>query len=103
MEIKCLVNQSHGLAEGPLWDPDQRRLLWVDIEAATLHSVEADGSNHREYAMPGGITSISLTDSGHYICTAEKSFFLLSRSLDVQWRSKPLESGYTENRFNDAR
>jgi sugar lactone lactonase YvrE len=31
------TDQSFSLAEGPLWDPRRQRLLWVDINAGTVH------------------------------------------------------------------
>jgi D-xylonolactonase len=103
MLIECVFKERHRLAEGPLWDAQARRLLWTDIEGQTLHSMRADGSEHREQVMPGGITSISLTDSGHYLCTAEKGFLLLSKTGAVVWRSEMVEASLSGNRFNDAK
>jgi sugar lactone lactonase YvrE len=102
-QIKCIFNERHRLAEGPLWDSDAQRLLWVDIENQKLHSARADGGDHDEKTIPGGITSISLTDSGHYIGTGEKTFLLLSRTFSEIWRSAIVEFGSPDNRFNDAK
>jgi len=103
MHIECIFNQRHRLAEGPLWDAQAQRLLWVDIEGQMLHSACADGSQHREWAIPGGITSISLTNSDHYLCTSEKGFLLLSKTFAEIWRSEMVEAGLSANRFNDAK
>ena len=103
MQIECIFQGRHRLAEGPLWDSTPSRLLWADIENGMLHSTDADGGQHQELALPGGITSISLTDSDHYICTQEKRFLLLSRSFETVWQSDAVEDELPDNRFNDAK
>jgi sugar lactone lactonase YvrE len=34
----CASQQVHGLAEGPVWDAERQRLLWVDISAGRVHT-----------------------------------------------------------------
>jgi sugar lactone lactonase YvrE len=35
--------RAYGLAEGPLWDGDRERVLWVDINAGAVHSGRLEG------------------------------------------------------------
>jgi sugar lactone lactonase YvrE len=41
---KAASTDVFGLGEGPLWDPPRRRLLWVDVNAGTVHAGELSGS-----------------------------------------------------------
>ena len=36
-------DEVYGLGEGPLWDGPRRRVLWVDIDAGTVHEGRLDG------------------------------------------------------------
>jgi len=103
MHIDCLIHHPHQLAEGPLWDAEAGRLLWVDILARTLHCAGADGSQHDQQLIPEGVTSVSLTDSGHYLCTSEQGFLLLDKSLSLLRHSGVLETSESHSRFNDAK
>jgi sugar lactone lactonase YvrE len=46
-----------GLGEGPLWDPQRRRVLWVDVDAGTVH----EGTVHEGTVHEGGL------DGGHVV------------------------------------
>jgi len=82
---------------------DKGVLLWVDIETSRLHSITSNGTHHKSWHFADGITSISLTHSGHYLCTSEKGFFLLDEQFAWLCRSAWLETGLPQNRFNDAK
>lgn len=40
----ALIANTFSLAEGPVWDPCTKRLLFVDVEARQIHTLESDGS-----------------------------------------------------------
>ncbi len=48
------------LGEGPLWDGEARRLVWVDIDGRRVHVTSADGSATRSYATPAPVGAVAL-------------------------------------------
>lgn len=50
------------LGEGPLWDPDARRIFWLDIEGRRLFRCDAEGDDRRTWTMPARIGFAVLTD-----------------------------------------
>lgn len=103
MRIDCLFKHPHQLAEGPVWEPDSGSLLWVDIQAQTLHRMSAEGGAHCQQHFPEGMTSVSLTNTGHYLCTSERGFLLLDRSFSLVGHTGPLNTSEPHSRFNDAK
>lgn len=46
-EARVALRAAHELAEGPVWDADAQRLLWVDINAGHIHTGELVGDEIR--------------------------------------------------------
>ena len=58
--------RAYALAEGPLWDEQRERVLWVDINAGHIHSGSVDGS----VIAPAGRLSFDET-VGAVACSAD--------------------------------
>ena len=37
-QARVASSEIYSLAEGPLWDADRQRVLWVDIDAGAVHT-----------------------------------------------------------------
>ncbi len=46
-DIQCIVDNACEVGEGPIWDVDQQRLLWVDILGRAVHAYHPN-SGHAE-------------------------------------------------------
>ncbi|MEC3878456.1 SMP-30/gluconolactonase/LRE family protein [Parapedobacter sp. 10938] len=91
------------LGEGPVWDKDQNRLLWVDILRGTVHEWYPGDRRHVSKEFPIKIGAIALTEDGGLVAATRNGFAM----LDLQDQSiAPLtdpESKLPNNRFNDGK
>ncbi|HEX4085371.1 MAG TPA: SMP-30/gluconolactonase/LRE family protein [Chthoniobacteraceae bacterium] len=100
-QSRIVVAESCGLAEGPLWHPQQQRLYWTDIPAGKLFWCEpASGASACFYSGESPIGGFTFCDGGG---------LLLFRERDVCWigvDGKVLASQAVQppgaERFNDV-
>lgn len=67
---ELVVDSACLLGEGPTWDAHGGRLLWLDIEAQTLHRLHADGA-HTSVALEARVTTVVPAASGGLIAAAD--------------------------------
>ena len=68
MKVDVAVATRCALGEGPVWDPVRGTLLWLDIDAQVLHSLDADGV-HTATPLDRRV-SLALPTSGGGLVTA---------------------------------
>lgn len=91
------------LGEGIVWDDQDDRFYWTDIQRLTLWSSLQDGSDLRSIALPARLASFALTDRPGAIVAAFDRAIATFSLIDgrLEWLCQPaLPPGV---RFNDGR
>jgi sugar lactone lactonase YvrE len=76
------------LAEGPLWNPEERRLYWTSILARELHSFDPSSGKDLCFGADTEIGSFAFAKSGGLIAACTDGFYRLT-----------LEDGRVKTRF----
>lgn len=66
------------LGEGPVWDGDGQRLLWVDIVGQRVHVTSADGASTRSYETPAPVGAVALQRGGGFLLALGAGFARMS-------------------------
>lgn len=104
LEATCVLPAGAQLGECPLWEPNEARLYWVDIDGRAIHRYDpATGTDERR-STPGRPGALALT------ATPERLLVALEGRLGTidwpsgEWRDRlSLEPEGQGNRLNDGR
>lgn len=66
------------LGEGPVWDSQHGRLVWVDIDGRAVHVTSGDGATTRSYATPEKVGAAALHRDGGLLLAHGTGFARLS-------------------------
>lgn len=94
---KCL------LGEGPVWDQDNNRLLWVDILKSEIHQWFPEKSIHKIFNTGQYVGAIALTNSNDLIAACQHGFYKVNLELQTITPIFDPESQLPDNRFNDGK
>lgn len=101
---ECVLHAAAQLGECPLWDPDEARLYWVDIDGRAVHRFDPASGQDEERAMPGRPGSIALTRTRGRLLVALETRLGVLDWQSGGWRDWiELEPAGTGNRLNDGR
>lgn len=103
-ELWTLDDAEALLGEGPLWDPDRGRVLWVDIERRVVHDYDFSSGSASRTEVGEGVTALGLTDRpGTYIASLRHDVALVDTTMRVVHRFGNPEPDRTGNRCNDGK
>lgn len=101
-EPECLADLPCHTGENPLWHPDEERIYWTDIPAATLHRCRADGTELASFPLPAPVGGFTLQEDGSLL-------LFMARGRIAAWRDGEVLNtlveeipGETDGRFNDV-
>jgi sugar lactone lactonase YvrE len=90
------------LAESPLWDEANRRLLWVDIERGDVHSLDLDGNRRESWRVGQMVGSVRLAEDGRLVLGLEDGVHLGDETNRQLVRIANLEAERPAHRLNDS-
>lgn len=100
--VECVLNCQAELAEGPVWDPVNEVLYWVNIKAREIHCFDPATGQDRHWKTPSDVGSLAIRHSGGMVVALKTGFFL----FDPPDRFTPIvepELDLPDNRFNDGK
>lgn len=90
------------LGEGPLWDANANRIIWVDVLGHAILTTDPSTGLTDSMATPSLITAIALVYSGGFLVTFDDGVYLGSGS--GSWRQiAEIESSDPKTRMNDGK
>lgn len=102
---RCVAHVSALLGEGPVWDPRDSRLYWVDIKGGTVFRYDPDTGENESFSVPGMVSALGLAKSGGFICAMRDGFGRLTfkgGEAELDKINDP-EANIPGNRFNDGK
>lgn len=94
----------YGLAEGPLWDGERNRVLWVDINAGAIHAgtiTDAGISDDTVLHVPGTAGAVVTSREGELLVAGARRLYTVASTGAVRPGPQVLSES-TASRLNDG-
>jgi sugar lactone lactonase YvrE len=101
--VECVLDCHAELAEGPVWDPEEGVLYWVNIKDHEIHRYNPATGQDRHWPTPTDVGSLALRRDGGMVVALRTGFFFFD---PADARFTPIvepERDAPETRFNDGR
>ena len=90
------------LAESPLWDESNRRLLWVDIERGDVNSLDLETKRRQLWRIGKMVGSVRLADDRRLVLGLQDGVYLGDESDHQLVRIAGVEADRPAHRLNDS-
>ncbi len=101
--VECVLDCGAELAEGPVWDPMESALYWVNIKAREMHRFDPATGKDEYWKTPADVGSLALRRDGGMVVALKTGFFFFD---PPSGRFTPIaepEAHLPDNRFNDGK
>ncbi|WP_160366807.1 SMP-30/gluconolactonase/LRE family protein [Sphingobacteruim zhuxiongii] len=100
---ELLIDSSCELGEGPIWEAENNRLIWLDIALGKVHIWNASNDEHTCYQFSLKITALAKNKLGQYIAASNQGFVALDFERCTFIPIVDPEYDKPNNRFNDGK
>ena len=103
LQPQVLLDYTCELGEGPVWDAQNNRLLWVDILKGDIHQYNPDTKEHRTFNAGEMVGAVALRKKGTLVAALQNGFANIDLDRKTVQRIDNPESSIPNNRFNDGK
>jgi xylono-1,5-lactonase len=101
-EPKPVCEISAELGEGPVWDPRDRALWFVDIKNKKVHRYDSARRDYRTWDAPEYVCFLFPAESGGFVAGLKSGLFRFDPGSGSFDRIVSVESDKPDNRLNDG-
>jgi sugar lactone lactonase YvrE len=101
-DVEVVLDAHAELGEGPVWDPEAGRLLWVDILAGAVHTLDPATGEDEVFDVGGPVGVVRRRAAGGLIAATEHGFAVLDLESGTVRPLAELERPGGPWRFNDG-
>jgi sugar lactone lactonase YvrE len=91
------------LGEGPIWDPANQTICWIDIHKGIICEYLELEKRYHTITLGEMVGAITLTNSGDFIAALKSGLALVNRQTGTITKLINPESHLPANRFNDGK
>ena len=102
-EIELIVDAGNELGEGPLWDPIDGVLYWIDSKGPSVNRYDPRNASVRTWAVPHDIGSMALRREGGAVLALRDGFYTFDFATGRCELIVKVEEDRPRTRLNDGK
>jgi sugar lactone lactonase YvrE len=101
--LECVLDCKAELGEGPVWDPKEEVLYWVNSKDHEIHCFDPATGKDKHWTTPTDVGSLALRRDGGMVVALKTGFFFFDPMSGKFTPVAEPEPGLPDNRFNDGK
>jgi sugar lactone lactonase YvrE len=101
-DVRCVIERSDQLGEGPVWSVREQTLYWVDIVGRCARSYSPSTGRRNDWSLPSEIGALALRNAGGALVALRSGFAFLDFETGALIQVHDPEPDLPENLFNDG-
>jgi sugar lactone lactonase YvrE len=103
LDIQCVADTKSKLGEGPLWDPRDQVLWWLDIKGHFIHRFDPKTGENRTWTTPEDSGCLAVREKGGLIVALKSGIYFFDPETGKFDAIFDPEADKPQNRFNDGK
>lgn len=103
VKVECVLEAKNYLGEGPVWDPVDGLLYWVDMLEKKIWSFDPRSKRTRTWQLPKIVGAFALRARGGGVLTMSDGFYFLDLKTGAHELVARVDQGSKNAIFNDGK